>query len=117
MSTRAKLITFDELREKTNINIVGATFEICYEPGRIERGIIENIVWYYHKHPRVIRWKEGFIWNPTSRAWIPSRHKESNYNFDFTAFEQFCGPYETEQGEIFLLSEGGYYAFVYPIGS
>jgi hypothetical protein len=114
---KGDLITFDEIRKRTEIDIIRGTIEIRYDDKSIERGVIDDITWWPRRHPKFIEWENAHIWNAGSQTWIRELDKSNpGFRFTFEAFESFAGPYLTERGELFFLVKGNNYAVIFPVG-
>ena len=108
-----KLITFDELRSRQEIDIVGGYIEIHYE-GRILRGIIDDIFWWHNHSPRQIIWTDGLtLATPTCTNWKKSQGGKIRFTYEM--IETFSGPFEDELGPIFFTLRGVADIVIYPV--
>lgn len=102
-----RLITFDELSENRYMlegMLVECPFDIA---GEILVGEIMASVWWHDKHMKEFQLAEARSWNPVNRSW--TCRGAYLLRFKFEHFEQFSGPYERENGEIFFILGTSFY--------
>ncbi len=108
-----ELITFEEIRSRAEIDLIGGIVEIpC--ANQILRGTIDDIYWWKRNRLRGIEWVDGTVWDAYTSSWIPVPN--SFLQFDFESFEYFAGPYQMESGEIFFITRNVLYTVIFPVG-
>jgi len=107
------LITFEDIRERAEIDIFGGIIEIpCAD--KVMRGTIDDILWWPHRHPREIHWVNGMAWNNHYSAW--DHFNNGITKFKRESFDWFDGPYQMESGEIFFMLQKVIHVIIFPVG-
>lgn len=105
-----RLMTFAELSDDRYI-LENGLAEFPYGNEGMLVGKVIGTLWWPGKHIRQIQLAECSSWSTTARRW--TRHDGHILNFDMNLFEYFCGPYQTETGDVFFLQSAGPNTFFY----
>ena len=107
------LVTFNDLRERAEIDIIGGTIEISCAKD-IMRGTIDDIFWWSRRHPSKFEWTDGVVWNKRQGIW--NHTGDGVISFNFPSFEYFSGPYQMESGELFFTLRKVLHTIIFPVG-
>lgn len=103
-------MTFEELSDDRYILESGLA-EWPYGSEAMLVGKVIGTLWWPGKHIRQIQLAECSSWSTTAKRW--TRLGGHILNFSVDLFEYFCGPYQTEAGDIFFLQSAGPKTFFY----
>ena len=109
---KGTLLPFPELEQRDVIDIRGGYVEITSQ-GQVARGKIIRITYWKTHTPCRIVFDEIQLWSTDKQKWI--RHRERfNVQFSHSDLEEYTGPFESEDGEIFFTSSRGVYVIITP---
>jgi len=111
---KGTLITFADVRERQEIDIVGGYIEVDLQH-LVHRGKVEHITWW-NNYPREIFWTNNQELIPPQYIWKSDGTLDKCMRFGFNSVELFFGPCEFDSGELFFILQNSIAVTLFPRG-